>query len=455
MGLTSVGIGSGMDIAGIVTALVNAESAGKIASFDTSEGKLNAQISGIGLLKSSLSEFQDKLELLTDSATFDSHKVSQSNSDYFKTTVDESAVPGKYQVIVEQLAQSQKVGSAAVADADSPIGEGSLSIGVGSDSFDIEVGAEDSLTDIMEKINAAEDNDGVTATIINGDNGPQLILGSKNTGTDNLITVTATDTDGGTGLADAFAMTELTPALDAILTVDGVKVTSSSNDVSDIITGVSLELTDADIGKTTTITVDEDTDKASSAIEGFVESYNALMTTIQDLSRYDAATENAAILQGDPLPRSLQSQLRNIISSSFETSSGSGSQMLMNIGITTTREGLLEIDDDKLSEAIEADKGGIKEMFITEDTGLASRLDTFVDSYLEPGGIIDGRNDTIDNQLSRLEDSREALDLKMSAYSDRLYKQFNAMDLVVASLNSQSSSLFNAIDSLPGVVKKT
>ncbi|WP_076540211.1 flagellar filament capping protein FliD [Shewanella sp. UCD-KL21] len=455
MGLTSVGIGSGMDIAGIVTALVNAESAGKIASFDTTEGKLNAQISGIGLLKSSLSEFQDQLELLTKSETFDSHKVSQSNSDYFKATVDENAVPGKYQVIVEQLAQSQKVGSAAVADADSPIGEGSLTIGVGSDSFDIEVGAEDSLTDIMDKINASEDNYGVTATIINGDDGPQLILGAKNTGTDNLITVTATDIDGGTGLADTFTMTELTPAQDAVLTVDGVKVTSSSNDVSDIITGVSLELTDADIGKTTTITVEEDTAKATSAITGFVDSYNALMTTIQDLSRYDAATENGAILQGDPLPRSLQSQLRNIISSSFETSSGSGSQMLMNIGITTTREGLLEIDEDKLSDAIEADKGGIKEMFITEDTGLASRLDTFVESYLEPGGIIDGRNDTIDNQLSRLEDSREALNLKMSAYSDRLYKQFNAMDLVVASLNSQSSSLFNALDSMPGVVKKT
>ncbi|MEZ9369401.1 flagellar filament capping protein FliD [Shewanella sp. 10N.286.51.B2] len=455
MGLTSVGIGSGMDIAGIVTALVDAESAGKIATFNATEGKLNAQISGIGLLKSSLSEFQTSLKVLTESATFDSHKVSQSNSDYFNATVDESAVPGKYQVIVEQLAQSQKVGSAAVVDADSPIGEGSLSIGVGSDSFDIEVGAEDSLTDIMEKINAAEDNDGVTATIINGDNGPQLILGAKNTGTDNLITVTATDTDGGTGLADAFTMTELTPAQDAVLTVDGVTITSTSNDVSDVITGVSLELTDADIGKTTTITVDENTEKATTAINDFVESYNALMTTMQDLSRYDPATEESGILQGDPLTRTLQSQLRNIISSSFETSSGSGSQMLMNIGITTTREGLLEIDDDKLSEAIEADKGGIKEMFITEDTGLASRLDTFVESYLETGGIIDGRDETVNNQLSRLEDSREALDLKMSAYSDRLYKQFNAMDLVVASLNSQSSSLFNALDSMPGVVKKT
>lgn len=108
MGLTSVGIGSGMDIGGIVSALVNAESAGKVAKFDVNEGKLNAQISGVGTLKSAMSEFKDKLDALAKADTFGGQKVSTSSNDFLLATVDKTAVSGSYQVKVEQLAQSQK-----------------------------------------------------------------------------------------------------------------------------------------------------------------------------------------------------------------------------------------------------------------------------------------------------------------------------------------------------------
>jgi len=453
MGLTSVGIGSGLDIGGIVTALVNAESAGKIAKFDVNEGKINAQISGIGSLKSAMSEFQDKLATLSKPETFSSQKVALSTKDFFSASVSPDAVAGKYEVKVGQLAQSQKVGTAVVADKTSPIGEGSLTISVGSgDTFVIEVSDTDSLTDIMEKINKSDDNDGVTATIINGELGPQLVLGSNKTGEDNLITVTAANTGAGTGLTDTFTMTELTPAKNAEVFIDGVKVVSQSNTIDEAITGVSLTLTAADIGKTTTITVSKDSAKTKSAISGFVESYNALMGTIKDLSGYNPDTKAAGILQGDALPRSIQSQMRSMISSSYDTADGS--MTLASLGIKTTREGLLEIDDAMLTDAIKNDKGTIAELFSAEDSGLAAKMDGLVDNYVQSGGILDGRDNTLDEQLTRIADSREQLSRRMSAYSDRLYKQFNAMDLVVANLNSQSSMLQSRLDSLPGVVRK-
>ncbi|ASJ97371.1 flagellar filament capping protein FliD [Shewanella marisflavi] len=453
MGLTAVGIGSGIDIGGIVSALVNAESASKIAKFDVNEGKLNAQISGIGALKSAMSEFNSKLESLTKAETFGSQKVVTSTKDYLSASVDKSAVSGVYQVQVEQLAQSQKVGTAVVADDTSPIGEGSLSISVGSGTaFNIDVSDTDSLTNIMEKINTAEDNTDVTATIIHGELGPQLVLGSKKTGEDNSISVTATDTGVGTGLSDTFTMSELTPAKNAIVHIDGVKVVSQTNSIDDAITGVSLTLTDADIAKTTTLTVSQDTAKTKGAIEGFVESYNALMTTIQDLTGYDADTKQAGILQGDALPRSIQSQLRGMVSSGVDTSDGM--QMLANFGVKTTREGLLEIDSDKLKDSIENNQSAIAELFSTEETGLAHKMSNLVDTYVKSGGIIDGRDNSLDEQLSRIADSREQLNRRMAAYEDRLYKQFNAMDLVVANLNSQSNMLISRLDSLPGVVKQ-
>ncbi|MGL4578898.1 MAG: flagellar filament capping protein FliD [Shewanella xiamenensis] len=453
MGLTSVGIGSGMDISGIVKALVNAESAGKIAKFDVTEGKLNAQISGIGALKSAMSEFNDKLKTLTKSETFGSQKVTTSTKDYLSATVDKTAVSGSYQVKVEQLAQSQKVGSAVATNTTSPIGEGSLSIKVGSGTaFNIDVSATDSLTDIMNKINKSDDNTDVTATIVNGELGPQLVLGSKKTGEDNLISVTATDTGAGTGLSDTFTMTELTPAKNAIVHIDGVKVVSQSNSLDKAITGVSLTLTAADINKTTTLTVSKDTATTKTAIEGFVESYNSLMKTIKDLTGYNPDTKKAGILQGDALPRSIQSQLRGMLSSGFETSDGT--QMLANLGIKTTREGLLEIDSTKLTESIKNDKGTIAELFATKDTGLAAKMSSLVDTYIKSGGVIDSRDSSLDEQVSRIADSRVQLNTRMAAYSDRLYKQFNAMDLVVANLNSQSNMLLSRLDSLPGVVRQ-
>lgn len=453
MGLTSVGIGSGMDIGGIVTALVNAESAGKTAKFDVTEGKLNAQISGIGALKSAMSEFNDKLKTLTKSETFGSQKVTTSTKDYLSATVDKTAVSGSYQVKVEQLAQSQKVGSAVVTNTTSPIGEGSLSIKVGSGTaFNIDVSATDSLTDIMNKINKSDDNTDVTATIVNGELGPQLVLGSKKTGEDNLVSVTATDSGAGTGLSDTFTMSELTPAKNAIVHIDGVKVVSQSNSLDKAITGVSLTLTAADINKTTTLTVSKDTATTKTAIEGFVESYNSLMKTIKDLTGYNPDTKKAGILQGDALPRSIQSQLRGMLSSGFETSDGT--QMLANLGIKTTREGLLEIDSTKLTESIKNDKGTIAELFATEDTGLAAKMSSLVDTYIKSGGVIDSRDSSLDEQVSRIADSRVQLNTRMAAYSDRLYKQFNAMDLVVANLNSQSNMLLSRLDSLPGVVRQ-
>ncbi|MEZ9821035.1 flagellar filament capping protein FliD [Shewanella sp. 10N.286.45.A1] len=450
MGLTSVGIGSGMDINGIVSALVQAESAPKVAQFDADEGKLNTKISAMGSLKSALTDFQDSLEKLTDPETFIARKVQVSNSSFISAKADANAVAGSYKVEVEQLATSQKLGSIPVADATAAIGEGSLAIAIDGSDFTVAVEAGDSLETVMEKINDAEDNVGVTATIINGDNGPQLVMTSDKTGTDKQITVTATDTDGGTGLTDTFTMTELSAAKDAVLYVDGLKVTSSSNDVENVITGVSITLSDADLSKSTQLTVSADSDTVEKSIEGFVESYNALMETVSSLSGYNAETKVAGVLQGDSMIRSIQSQLRGVLSSSFD--SEDGATMLANIGVKTTQQGTLEIDEKILEGALENDMTQIKDMFSTEDTGLAARLDGLIETYVQSGGTIDSRDDTLNNQISRITDSREQLTRKMVSYEARLLKQFNAMDLVVANLSAQSADLSSRLASLPGVV---
>lgn len=447
MALTSVGLGSGLDINGIVSALVKSESDPKVAKFDVQEGAISAEISALGTLKSSLSEFQDSLKFLADPESFDSNSISLSTKDYLTATIDETAVNGSYSLKVDQLAVSQKVGSAAVTALDT----GTLNFAVGGENFDVEVTAEDTLESLVAKINNSEDNVGVTATIVTSDAGAQLVLTSNETGTANNITVTAIDTGAGTVLAETFAMSELQTAKDSIIYIDGLKLTSSSNKIEGAISGVTLELKDADIDKTTTLKVEKDTKSLKSGIESFVKAFNALSKTLADLTSYDAETKKAAVLQGDALPRSIQSQLRGALSSVYSTDSGSLS--LAALGITTQRDGSLAIDDDVLDAALSDNLDNMKEMFTNETTGVMAKLDGKLDPYVNTGGIIDGRDTSLDGRLDRLKDQREDFALKMQSLTARLYKQYNKMDALIGSLNSQSNDIKARLDSLPGLVR--
>ena len=448
--LTANGLGSGLDIASIVSALVNAEKAPKTAALDSDQAAITAKVSAIGSLKSAISGFLDKLSPLSETDTFGGYKASLSNSDYLTASASTDAVAGSYKLVVQQLAESQKLGSTAVTDATAAIGSGSLGFTVNGNSFSVDVASTDSLQDIVKNINAATDNVGVTATIVNSDNGAQLVLTSNETGVDNQIQVTATD-DSGTALADTFTMTELQAAKDSIISVDGLVVTSDSNTVDDAITGVTLNLTDADASKSTTLTIAQNTATPKSAISDFVDAYNSMMTTVANLSSYNTDTSTAAVLLGDATIRSIQSQFRTALSSMFSTGDGN-STALTNLGISTTRDGTLEIDDTKLTAALESNPSQVSAFFTTDDTGFAAKLQSIGEAYTQTGGILDSRNDSLNNQLDRISDQRDQLDLKMQAYSDRLTKQYNAMDLMVGELNSQSSMISDRLSSLPGLV---
>lgn len=125
---------------------------------------------------------------------------------------------------------------------------------------------------------------------------------------------------------------------------------------------------------------------------------------------------------------------------------------LYDIGIETDRYGKMSINTEKLDESISENMDLVEGLFATPDTGIASQLDTMVEGYVKTGGLIDSRNNSLTSEKSRLDDQRDAFSLKMELLEARLFKQFNAMDLVVASLNQQSSGLTERLNSLPGSV---
>lgn len=456
MALTATGMGSGLDISNIVKVLVDAEKAPKEAMFNKTEDSIKAKVSAMGTLKSALSTFQDAVKKLQTGDALNQRKISVSTDAYLSAKAEKTAQAGSYGIKVEQVATNHKIAGTNVADATQPVGEGSLAFGVNGKSFSVDIAATDSLAAIAKKVNEAPDNVGVTATVITSDAGSRLVFSSNKTGEDNQISLTATNASGS-GVTDMFGSgntSTLQDAKNAVLYIDGQKVTSQSNEVKNAITGVTLNLTNADVAKTTTVKIEQDNDAVKTNVQAFVDAYNSLVTTIDKMSSYDKDKKTAAALQGDSMIRSIESQLRSVASGRVPTADG-GSIALYDIGIKTDRYGKLSVDDTKLNKALTEDMSSVEALFATPDKGLANRFNDLANSYVKSSGLIADRQSSYTTQQSRLADQRAAFTLKMDQLTARLTKQFNAMDLVVGKLNQQSSGLVDRLNSLPGAVKKS
>ena len=481
-----LGIGSGIDIDSIVTAMVNAEKAPKTLQLDRLEKTTTARFSALGTVKGSLSGLQTAIQNLNKPSLFTTRTASSSASGVLTAKADADVPAGKYSIQVQQLATSSKVGLQSIEDASTAkFDSGKLTISAGSSSFDVDVTADNnSLSGIRDAINEAGKEQGVSATIVNDASGSRLVLSSSKSGDNNDIKVTsAPDTSDGATSGDirldtlAFdpAVTTTKPdsetgaagiinkAQSAILFVDGLKSVSESNSVSTAIEGVTLNLVSAqsseDIaaGKTVDVTVGVDKASVKTNIQKFVDAYNGLMNTVSQqtavVSMGDGEKPVVGALVGDATMRGLVSGLRNEL---VKMTGSDGPQALAQLGITTQKDGTLKIDDSKLTAALDKDFQGVAD-YLTGDNGLMKRLDKNVNEYLKSGGVFDQRTTALQKTLNGpggIDEQRKTLDTRIAKLQERLVAQYSAMDQLVAGLQKTSESLANQLANLPGLVKK-
>jgi len=478
------GIGSGMDVSGMVSALVNAEAAPKTAQLDRLEKTTTTKVSALGQFRSALSTFQKALEKLNDPSLFEKRSATSSAADTVSITADSKAIAGNYNVQVFNLAQSSKVALAGFDNASDALGSGTLTINMGDESLDIDV-SNGSLTDIRDAINAAGKDKGLSATIVNdpnGEGGARLVLSSDKSGTGNDISV-AVSADATGDLSELVfappsgteADFEPTPvnadnpraarvisySRDANLAIDGINLSSASNTVEDAIEGVTLTLKGAQSAEalanaeTINLGVTEDKAGVRQSITDFVDAYNAMLDSINALTSVvsvggDDGEPLAAALVGDSSVRSFMSAMRSELTA---PSSGEGIRILADLGISTQRDGKLAVDNTKLNKALDTNFEQVNSFF-TGDQGLMARLENKVKPYTETGGILENRTKALQNTLSSVDDQRETLATRLTKLESRLLAQFNAMDSLISQMNSTSSFLTAQLDSLPGVVRK-
>ena len=475
MAIQSSGIGSGLDVNSIITQLMSLESR-PLTRLQQTASTTQTQLSTYGALKSRIAALGDAAEKLAAATSWNKTRASSSDTGALTVTSTGTATPVRLQVEVSQLAQAQSVATTRLPSSGATVGTGTLMIEFGSwnedflaftptvplKSASIDIGSgENTLAGIRDKINAA--NAGVTAAILNDSQGSRLVLRSTATGAEGGFRITATDDDSNplddSGLSRlAFNPPVGAPAsgnqraIDLVGSVNGAPVTSASNQLDDLIEGVSVQVI-----RTTTSPVDvdvaRDTESMKTLIQQFVGAYNEANKFLADQTRYNADTKTSATLQGDRVAVALQGQLRALVAGESGASSVFGT--LSSAGISLQRDGSLKVDDGKLASAL-GNLPELAKMFSADGggnpmaVGIARRFDALADLNAGTGGALESREDGLKQRLSRNRTEQERFNDRMAMVEARLRAQYTALDGKMAQLNGLSAYVTQQVQLLNG-----
>lgn len=474
--LPGSGLGSGLDIGAIVTALVNADKAPKQTQIDTATKANTLKISGIGSLKSALTAFQTAMSNLGNKTNpaFAGFTASANNTTLTATS-DSTAVSGSYSVVVSQLATGSKVASASFAGgAASAIPSGTLKISQNGTDYNVDIPANSTLQTTRDAINKAQGANGISANIVTDSTGAsRLVISSSKTGEGSDLTVSGIaglEIDGtkpmGTNPASGAAGAVNGVAQNAKLTIDGLQVSSKSNTVTGAISGLTLNLTTVSpltgsVATPTIVGVDANTKGLQTSIQAFVDAFNTLKNTIDTLSKAtpdeDGKLTVQAAFTGDAMPRALLANVRAEL-----TAPGAGGPLavLSQLGVMTDRNtGNLTFDTNAFTKTMAQPgmTGQVQQLFTgTDDTnGLLARMSKAVDPYLKPPaddksgtGLLDQRMAILTKNTRNLTNQQLALDLRVANLTKTLTAKYNAMDLLVGQMKATASNITSFFSTL-------
>src|SRR6056297_126372 len=437
--IASLGVGSGLDLQSLVQRLVSSERAPADNRLSRNESSLKTQVSAIGQLKSGLAKLNTALARLSDLS--DGRTVKVSDSAGLAATATPDAETGTYSIEVLGLASAHALASDGFADPEASLGAGELTLALGANdpvTITLEEGA-DSLNDLRAAINAADA--GVRATIVRDGDASRLLLSGAETGAGQLITLSP-----GAGVdarLDSAVMTQTKAAADASFSVDGLVLGSASNQVEDVLPGLSLTLK-AETEAPLELTVSQDEKSARDALKGLVTAYNAVIDLSAKLSNFDPETGQGSILTGDATLRSIRGMLPAALGQA-----GAGKLNAIQMGLSSGLDGKISLNEETFNELMSGDPSTV----LASLNGFGDALGENVRRYSAADGLLDSRSEGLKTSLGRIDDQRDALNLRMESYEARLQRQFGALDQLVAQLNTTSSFLDSQLSNLEDIAK--
>jgi flagellar hook-associated protein 2 len=420
-----------------------------------------------------LEDLADELAKTGTQSSFLSKSVTSSNTSVLTATAGASAASGAHTIFVTQLARAHTVASGRYTQDATTLGTAhsgtkTFSVTVGSDTYDVSVEIESGGTDeevlgaIAAAINEASEGEVSASVILDTPTTARLTMASGTTGT--VGTMSFTDTDG---LLASLGMTNATEAtdtvggyiyadlganeLDALLTVDGLNVVSSSNQIENMITGLSITLlAEQEAGDAAvTLAVDLDGGAIKSKVQEFLDAYNDAYEYLHAKTAVDGETYTRGILAGEFSYLSLRSGLRGAMVG-YISGTDSVYQALSQIGITSSRTGSFSISDSTaLEEAIETDLQGVAALFNSEN-GIATALDAMISRYVGIEGTIATSQKAINDRIDRIEDSLDRQEKALSIREKVLRDQYYALQEALYALQS-SNQIATSLAALYGI----
>ncbi|TQI81064.1 flagellar hook-associated protein 2 [Serratia fonticola] len=457
--ISSLGIGSGLDLNGLLDKLTAAEQQ-RLTPYTTQQTSYNAKLTAYGTLKNALEKFDNLSKDLAKPDFF--NNTTATEHDQFKVTTSAKSVPGNYSVEVLHLAQPQTLTTTAdIQDQTAQLGaagsdDRSISITAGNPPKEVKIPLSDdqtSLVEMRDAINGAKA--GVNATIMRvGDNEYKLAISSSTPGEDNTVKVQVNNDDqlGAVLNYDPASsnngMKETVKGQDAEVTINGTTIKRSTNTISDALQGVTLDLkTVTKPGEPQNLVITSDKNGSADKIKEWVDSYNSLLDTFNSLTKYTPVksgeaqdAKNGALL-GDNTLRGIQSSIKSSLSSAQDNPELKG---LGNIGITTnSKTGKLELDSDKLKKAIDEKPDQVANFFAGngKDTGMATEIHNEIQNYIKAGGVIENSTKSINTNLDRLNTQITRVTESIQNTIDRYKQQFVQLDTMMSKLNGTSTYL--------------
>ncbi|MGE8546984.1 MAG: flagellar filament capping protein FliD [Alcaligenes sp.] len=464
--ISSIGVGSELPLDTLLTNLRKAENV-TLELIQTRQAANTNRISGYGKLKSAITALQTAAKALSKADVFGAVKATP-GSDAISVSGSNTASPGQYSIVVDNLASAQTLTGSALDSRTSPLGaDGKITVTLANGkehSIDL-TGKDTSLQGIMKAINADTDL-GVSATIINNgdpDHPYQLQLTARDTGEqasvtkirvegnsalENILSFTSSGTVNDDG-APAGIFTEKA-AVNAKVHVNGIEIISSSNVLKNTIEGLEITLNKAS-AEAVKLDVTRDDEVATKAIKEFVTAYNALNSTIKGLTAYDVEQQKGSALTGDSMVRRAQSNLRTAIN---VVSDQGDLRTLNSIGIKTDpKTGDLIIEDEKLAEALKTNLEDVKRLFIG-DNGLGKRLYDAAEEYVKVDGFIENAKEGAEKIAKTLEKQYLAASDRIDTKIEMYRKQFLQLDKMVNQMQGLSSYLTQQLSMLGNMNSK-
>jgi flagellar hook-associated protein 2 len=455
------GLITGLDTNALVAGLVQAERRsitvleGQKVRYQAQDAVFASVIGALGGLKSAA----QNLSLSTD---FIKRAATSSDPAVLTASASSTASVGSSLIAIDSLAKAQSLQSTSFTQTDAAIGTGTLTLSVGGTDTAVVI---DNTNNTLEGLRDAINNSSaeVTATIVNVTAGAtgdyRLVVQSDKTGTANAATISGTLTGG----ADPFAAGgEIVQAAgDAVFSVNGLKITRSSNTVSDVIPGVTFTLLsegdrDALMGATdptAKLNITADNSAITKAITELVDKFNAVNDIVNEQFTLDPNTNRQGTTAGDASLRGMLSRLRKELSASGGT--GAGYRYLSDVGIKFEKDGSLSLDEGKLADALENDPTALANLFVSKENGIGKRLPEAVDDFISAvDGALVFRQKGIGQSIKQIDEKIAREERRIATLEEQLVKRFTALEELVSQLKSQGDFLTQQLSALQNSRKR-